>query len=223
MNQERRRLTLLALGAAAAVGVTRSGISAATPAIAPADPAGIAKKREDMKRFFPNVAFRTQDDKPVRFYDDVIKGRKVLINFMYTDCSSTCPRTTANLVRLQKELGDRAGRDVFFVSITLTPEHDSPDVLKKYALAQGCHDGWLFLTGAMADINRVRRRLGVYDNPDISQHVGILTYGNEPEGKWGATYALASPDTILYNVLNRIDGWKARPWPPRSAGSGGAR
>jgi hypothetical protein len=63
----------------------------------------------------------------------------------------------------------------------------------------------------------VRRSLGVYDNPDVSQHLGILTYGNEREGKWGATPTLASADHIAWTVTRRIDPWVAQPWPARGS------
>jgi hypothetical protein len=63
----------------------------------------------------------------------------------------------------------------------------------------------------------VRRNLGVYDNPDTSQHVGVLTFGNESEGKWGATSTLSSPDQIAWTVKNRIDGFVPEPWPARAS------
>jgi hypothetical protein len=69
----------------------------------------------------------------------------------------------------------------------------------------------------MDDVDRVRRSLGVYDNADVSQHLGILTYGNEPEGKWGATSTLASADQIAWSVTRRIDPWVAQPWPARAS------
>jgi protein SCO1/2 len=165
----------------------------------------------------PNVEFRTQHNRRVKFYDDLVKNKKVLINFMYTECSGTCPRTTANLVKVQKMFGDRMGRDVFFLSVSLTPDRDTPEKLKAYAEEQGCGDGWYFLNGNIDDVDRLRRSLGVYDNADISQHIGILTYGNEREGKWGATSTLASADHIAWTVTRRIDPWVAQPWPARGS------
>src|SRR5437879_6176575 len=96
--------------------------------------------------YFPNAILRTHQNKPVRFYDDLIKGKVVLINFMYTNCESLCPRQTANLVAVQRALGDRVGRDIFMYSITLKPEEDTPKLLQEYAKRNGDKPGWLFVS-----------------------------------------------------------------------------
>src|SRR2546428_9926387 len=89
-------------------------------------------------RYFPNLVLTTHEGRRVRFYDDLIKDRIVTINFMYTQCEDgRCPLTTANLVRVQKLLKDPVGRAIFMYPFTLTPEHDTPSVLKKYATAYG--------------------------------------------------------------------------------------
>src|SRR5438128_2675657 len=87
--------------------------------------------------YFPNVLLRTHENKTVRFYDDLVKGKIVLINFMYAKCEGLCPRQTANLVQVQQALGKHVGRDIFMYSITLKPEQDSPQVLQEYARAYG--------------------------------------------------------------------------------------
>ncbi len=63
----------------------------------------------------------TQDGKTVRFYDDLIKGRTVLISFIYTSCPNICPVVTARLSQVQDKLGDAVGKDVFFLSSASTP------------------------------------------------------------------------------------------------------
>ena len=216
MDDSRRTIGLLALNTLALAGLTPRLLaligeaSAQTPQV----PAG---SRDQIARHLPNVEFRTQDNRRVKFYDDLVKDKKILINFMYTECSGACPRTTSNLVKVHNKFGDRMGRDVFFLSISLTPDRDTPAKLKAYAEEQGCGDGWYFLNGRMDDVDRVRRSLGVYDNPDVAQHLGILTYGNEPEGKWGATSTLASADQIAWSVTRRIDPFVAQPWPARAS------
>src|SRR5437867_2276285 len=82
---------------------------------------------------FPNVVLLTQDDNALRFYDDLVKGKVVLISFMYTSCRSICPTTTANLAKVQEALGDRLGREVFMLSLSIDPDTDRPDVLKRFA------------------------------------------------------------------------------------------
>jgi protein SCO1/2 len=210
-----RRHALIMLGVNAVGAILASvGSSAQSPAAAPPAPAqGEVPRAERMRRYFPNVPLQTHEGRSVRFYDDLVKGRKVIINFTFTTCTGTCPRTSANLARVQEMLGDRIGRDIFLISLSIDPEHDTPAVLKEYANTFGARPGWTFATGRNEDITAVRRRLGLYDNADITQHMGLLTFGNEPEGKWGATPALDAPKNILYFVLRRIDPFKYTTWP----------
>jgi protein SCO1/2 len=215
-NARRQALLFLGLNAAGACAAGLVHASTQTP-----DQEGTASpveakeqpRAERMRKHFPNLPLRTHDGRTVRFYDDLVKGRKVIINFTFTTCTGTCPRTSANLARVQEMLGDRIGRDIFLISLSIDPEHDTPAVLKEYANTFGARPGWTFATGRNEDITAVRRRLGLYDNADITQHMGLLTFGNEPEGKWGATPALDAPKNILYFVLRRIDPFKYTTWP----------
>jgi hypothetical protein len=122
-------------------------------------------------------------------------------------------------------LGARIGRDIFIVSLSLDPERDTPEAMRLYAAHNGAKRGWTFATGARKDIDDVRRRLGLYDTPDYTQHMGLLTFGNEPEGKWAGTYALDTPENIAFHVLRRVDPFKFTPWPetpsPSAASRGG--
>jgi protein SCO1/2 len=168
--------------------------------------------RERLQRYhLPNVELITHEGQKVRFYDDLVKDKKVVINFMYTKCTDgTCPLTTANLVRLQHLLKDRVGRDFFFYSVTLTPEHDTPAVLKRYVKAFGVGPGWLFLTGKTEDIERLRRGLGfAYSDPaedaDKTNHIGMLRYGTEALMFWGAAQGMANPQHLLRILLWEFD------------------
>jgi protein SCO1/2 len=166
-------------------------------------------------RSFPNVPLQTQSGAAVRFYDDLIKGKVVLINFFFTSCTSICPRTTDNLKRVQTALGEHLGRDVVMISISVDPGTDTPAVLEKYALRYGARPGWYFVTGRLQDIDLVRRHLGVNrDGGDKTQHTGMLAYGNERTGQWAATPAMADPNTIVRSVL-RLIGPSAATAPPR--------
>jgi cytochrome oxidase Cu insertion factor (SCO1/SenC/PrrC family) len=77
--------------------------------------------------YFPNVPVVTQDGKTLKFYDDVIKGKIVLISFIYTNCPDICPLTTARIAQVEEKLGDLVGRDIFLISMTVDPERDSPE------------------------------------------------------------------------------------------------
>ena len=183
----------------------------------------VSSREKIRERYFPNVLLTTHEGKKVRFYDDLIKGKIVMINMMYAECEGVCPGITANLVRVQKALGKRVGRDIFMYSITLKPEQDSPKILKDYARMHGAKPGWSFLTGAPRDIELLRRKLG-FTNPDpkldadSSQHVGMVRYGNEPLQQWAASPGLAAPSWIAESVLF-VD------WPKtgQAGGKGAAR
>ncbi|HSB81846.1 MAG TPA: SCO family protein [Candidatus Methylomirabilis sp.] len=186
------------------------------------DPAGEKRFRgmtpEERRRHrFPNILLHTQDAKSVRFYDDLLKDKTVLINFMYTSCTDDCPLTTANLVQVQQALEPHLGRDFFMYSISVDPTHDTPAVLKKYATTFGVKPGWLFLTGTTEDIRALRKTFG--DNPALnfrqSQHLNLLAYGIEPLERWGGCPALADPKWIV-RYLAWLDPQGERPtgwWP----------
>src|ERR1700757_2675247 len=101
--------------------------------------------------YFPDVPLVTQDGNTVHFYSDLLKGKMVVINFIYTKCADSCPMETAKLAQVQRLLGDRVGRDVFFYSISIDPQRDTPAALKAYADKFHAKPGWLFLTGAQSD------------------------------------------------------------------------
>jgi protein SCO1/2 len=160
---------------------------------------------------FRNVPLITHEGQEVRFYDDLLKDKTVLLNFFYTNCEAEaiCPLTTANLVEVQKLLGARVGRDLFMYSITLDPAQDTPQVLKQYAEGFRVKPGWRFLTGAPADIEAVRRNLGYVDldpvkDRDRSQHIGMVRYGIEPLERWAGCPSLSKPRTIV-DFLTRLD------------------
>lgn len=173
----------------------------AAPRGAANDPAG------PRTRPFPNVILRTHENRAARFYDDLIRGNRIVaINLMYAQCGGVCPLTTANLARVQRALGERAGRDVFIYSITVQPKTDTPAVLKAYARAFGAGPGWLFLTGRQKDIEMVRRRLGLVDpDPDLDgrkdTHTGMLVFGNDAIDRWAACPALSDPKLIVRSLM----------------------
>jgi len=155
--------------------------------------------------YFPNVRLRTHEGREVRFYDDLIHGKVVLITFMFANCDGICPTVTTNLRKVQDLLGERVGRDVFMYSITLKPKQDTPAALEHYARMHGIKPGWLFLTGAPSDIEVLRRKLGFVEldpvkDRDLTQHLGVVRFGNEPLDRWGACPAMARPEEIVKRV-----------------------
>ena len=181
------------------------------PAIAatPGQAAAAADKGErSAKEYQPNVPLVTQDGKAVRFYDDLVKGRVVLINMMFTTCASICPPMTANLLRVQKilreKLGPRFGQEVLMLSITVDPEVDTPAVLKQYATRYQVGPGWTFLTGKKTDVDGLLAKLGSTD-PDKDRHSGMLLIGNDPARTWQKGFAMSEPADIAGVVLKLLE------------------
>ncbi|HXE51192.1 MAG TPA: SCO family protein [Ramlibacter sp.] len=152
--------------------------------------------------YFPNVPLVTQDGRTVRFYDDLLKGKSVVVNLIYTQCSSECPLETAKLVQVQRLLGGRVGKDVFFYSISIDP-FDTPELLKAYAEKFGVGPGWLFLTGKEADIALIGKKLGLSSLSDLADrdgHQPSLMIGNEPAGQWMRNSAVDNPRFLATKI-----------------------
>jgi protein SCO1 len=186
--------------------VTGLVAACALPSLAWAAPSASPPGRAD----FPNSLLLDQDSRPVRFYDDLVRGDHVVaISFVFAQCADICPSTIANLAKVQPLLGDRLGREVRFASISIDPARDTPTILKAYAARFGARPGWRFLTGRRRDIELIRRRLGVFDrdpvkDQDKTQHTGMLVYGNEARGRWSRVSALADPQRIFDGVTRWI-------------------
>ena len=160
--------------------------------------------------YFPNVPLITQDGITVRLYDDLLKGKAVAINLIYTSCKEACPLETARLVQVQRLLGDHVGKDIFFYSISIDPTHDTPEVLKAYAQKFGVGPGWLFLTGNEDDIKLVAKKLGLSRPNDAASRDGhrpMLLIGNEPTGLWTRNSAVASAK-YLATTIGDFMGWE---------------
>ena len=157
--------------------------------------------------YFPNTVVYTHEGRKIRFYDDVIKGKVLAINMMYTSCTGICPGNTANLKRVQQELSEHLGKHVFMYSLTLRPDVDTPQALREYVERYEIPKGWTFLTGKPAEMDAIRRKLGFFnDDPlidtDLNQHTGMLRIGNEKLDRWAMSPALGSPKQIARALLH---------------------
>jgi protein SCO1/2 len=161
--------------------------------------------------YFPNVPLTTQDGTVVHFYDDLLKGKAVAVNLIYTRCSASCPLETAKLVQVQRLLGDRVGKDIFFYSISIDPAHDTPEALKAYAQKFHIGPGWLFLTGKDEDIRLISKKLGLSSLTDAANrdgHLPSLMIGNEATGQWMRNSAVDNPRFLAITIGNFL-GWKS--------------
>ncbi len=147
----------------------------------------------------------THNGKKVRFYDDLLKGKKVAVAVMYTSCSAECPLITARMVELRKAMGEHVGKDVFFYSISIDP-WDRPEVLKEYAGKFGAGGpGWEFLTGNEDDIKLITKKLGLSrmsDRDNKDGHTASLMVGDVASGQWMRNSAVDNPQFLAATMLN---------------------
>lgn len=160
---------------------------------------------------YTNAVLRTQNNEAVKFYDDLIRGKQCVINFMYAECHGSCPAVTQTLKTIYRTMKDRMGNDLFFYSITIKPENDTPAALKHYAQMRNVDlPGWYFLTGDAYDLKTIRYRLFNMDHPgldaDEALHSGYLRIINDARNSWGMAQAFASNR----NILRRIS-WQDMP------------
>lgn len=225
MTTKNRRDVLAMLGvggAAALVGGFPVTAGASGPAVAKADED--ASRAQTQARYLPNVELVTHEGRKVRFYDDLVKDKIVVINFMYAECEGICPALTANLLRVQKLLGDRVGRDIFMYSITLTPKKDTPKALAHYVQMHKVRPGWTYLTGKPEDVEQLRRSLGFSTSnrkldADKLNHIGMVKYGNEARQWWAMMPGKAKPEWMVESI-QWMDGPKrVKPQPKAEATS----
>jgi protein SCO1 len=166
----------------------------------------LAAESGDPSGAFPNVVLTSHEGQSYRFYDDLIKGKKVIINLFYAGCGDVCPLSTQRLVEVQQMLNGRVGRDMHMYSITLQPELDTPDIMRGYVETYGVQPGWLFLRASRDDTELLRRSLGFVDpdpdlDADVEAHIGVVKFGNDAIGRWAACPSFADPEEILASVL----------------------
>ncbi|MCW2271486.1 SCO family protein [Pseudomonas sp. JUb96] len=164
------------------------------------------------ENYFPNTVLINQDGQSVRFFDDLIKDKVVAINFIFTSCTDSCPLETARLRQVQKLLGERVGRDVFFYSISIDPETDTPETLKQYAGKFQVGPGWQFLTGRKDDISQLRQSLGLFikgvDDGNTKDHNLSLIIGNQGTGRWMKASPFENPYVLADRLGKSLHNWK---------------
>ena len=174
---------------------------------------GRAGKNRWGSEYFTNTELATDQGAKVYFYDDLIKDRVVMINFIFTSCGDSCPMETARLKQVYDLLGERMGRDVFFYSISIDPEFDTPEVLAAYKEKFKIGRGWTFLTGKESEIIELRRKLSLYqeDLEGSDDHNLSLIVGNEAKGKWIKRSPFDNPGALARILSYRLfDGMVAR-------------
>jgi cytochrome oxidase Cu insertion factor (SCO1/SenC/PrrC family) len=144
----------------------------------------------------PDATVYNQNGRRLSFYTDLVKGRTVAINFIFTTCTTICPPMTATFRRVQQELDKQTGGDVKLISVSVDPTTDTPERLYDFAEKFKAGPGWTFVTGDKAEIDSLLRALGAAV-ADKSDHTPMVLVGNDAAGYWTRTYGLSSPDALV--------------------------
>ncbi|HEX2269024.1 MAG TPA: SCO family protein [Pyrinomonadaceae bacterium] len=144
----------------------------------------------------PDVEILNQDGKKQRLFTDLIKGRKVVINFIYTTCTAYCPLSGNNFARLQTLLGERLGKDVYLLSISTDPETDTPEKLKSWSGRFAPKPGWTFVTGETPAMQTLLRAF-LGEGPRRGVHTPVAFVVNDKDGGWKRTFGLEQPGKLV--------------------------
>jgi cytochrome oxidase Cu insertion factor (SCO1/SenC/PrrC family) len=190
-----KRLQSLLAGSAAIAAL--AVLSVAPFAASAATTMDAAAADEKARQYFSNVELIDQDGERLRFYDDVLRDRIVVISFIFTNCQSACPMMTRNLTMIRDMLREDERDGIQFVSISLDPVRDTPSAMKKFAQTHDAdQDGWLFLTGQPDNVNFVTQRLGSYTD-DLEAHTTVLIAANVRTAHWTKIPPNVPPNGIV--------------------------
>lgn len=142
----------------------------------------------------PDVPVVDQDGRRLSF-PDLVRGKAVAIDFIYTRCDTTCPTLSATLREVQDRLGARLSRDVALISVSVDPENDTPERLRDYAATFGAGPGWRFVTGAKRDVDALLRAFGVpAGRPE--DHPALVLVGDGRTGRFTRVQGLGFADAL---------------------------
>jgi len=157
------------------------------------------------KMVIPDVTVLDQNGNILHFYTDLIKNKTVAINFIFTNCTTICPPLAATFARVQKEMGDKVGKDVHFISISVDPLTDTPERLKAWGAKFKAGEGWTFVTGEKQEMDKLLNALGAAVSKR-EDHTPAMIIGNDSKGVWTRTYGLARTSQIVGLILDVMAG-----------------
>jgi len=164
-----------------------------------------AASEEKAREYFTNLEVIDQDGNRLRFYDDVLSGKVVVINFIFTNCQGACPLMTQNLKMVRDMLGVELGKDIHFVSISIDPVRDTPAAMKEFAENQYAdEDGWRFVTGDPDNLEYIVKKLGQY-NDNVEAHSTLLIAANVRTAHWTKIAPNIPPNGVVDQLRGLIE------------------
>jgi protein SCO1/2 len=163
-----------------------------------------AAQQPPAQKYFGDIKLVNQDGQEMRLYSDLLKDRTVVIDVMFTRCTGACPVMSGTFAKVQEHLGDRLGKDVYLMSISVDPVNDTPAKLKEYAARFHAKPGWFFLTGSKENVDAALKKLGQYTEAP-GDHGNLFLIGNDRTGLWKKAFGLAKPEELLPIVDSVVD------------------
>jgi cytochrome oxidase Cu insertion factor (SCO1/SenC/PrrC family) len=159
-----------------------------------------AAAEEKARKFFTDLEVVDQNGKKLRFYSDVLKGRVVLINFIFTNCPDACPMVTHKLMQVRNLMVPTIKDEVWFISVSVDPERDTPQAMKEFATKQGVDESrWLFLTGPKENLDFIVKRLGQYTQ-EVEAHSTLMLAGNDRTRHWTRVMPMVPPQGVAQQL-----------------------
>lgn len=198
-------LAALFLGCGLAAAQTKSGsVQPSTNVQGPAAQSSTDAAESPAHKYFTDVVLVNQNGEKMRFYSDLLHDKVVIINSFFGTCKGSCLPMNRNLEKVQEALGERVGRDVYIISISVDPTVDTPASLKEYAKKLNARLGWYFLTGDKQNVDFALKKLGQFVT-DKQDHLNILIIGNERTGLWKKAFGLAPSDELVKVVQSVLE------------------
>ena len=157
----------------------------------------------------PDSIVVDQNNRKLHFYSDLIKGKTVAINFIFTTCTTICPPLTANFAKVQKLMREKGVQDVQLISVSVDPETDTPQKLKSYAEMFQAGPGWTFVTGTRAELEPLWRAFSVYTS-NKQDHPATVVIGNDAQHTWAYASGLTSAGKLAAVIESVLDVNNAR-------------
>lgn len=199
-------LVVLCLGLALLpqAALSKDGASVSSAA-AVSTPASDAAAEEKARKFFTDLEVIDQNGKKLRFYSDVLKGRVVLISFIFTNCEYACPMQAQKLKQTRAMMVPAIKDEVWYVSLSVDPDRDTPEAMKKFAERQGVDESrWIFLTGDKQNLDTIIRKLGQY-TPDVEAHTTLMLAGNTKTRHWTRVMPMLQPPDIAQKMRELVE------------------
>ncbi|MDB5641001.1 MAG: SCO1/SenC/PrrC family cytochrome c oxidase assembly protein [Hyphomicrobiales bacterium] len=157
--------------------------------------------------YLPNTAVFSQENRELKFYDDLFKNKIVVVSFIYTTCRDICPVVTARLAQVQERLGADADK-IHFVSVSIDPATDTPAKLRDYAEAFGITRNWTFITGKVDDLKQIRYKLGERSRK-LTEHGNTILLYNDATAEWSRDSAFSDLNVLASNIRTMNPEWSA--------------